>query len=88
MPLTVDVQGGIEIDNGEAQRAMAIDGAGIVYLPLDLVGDDLASGALVQILGDWSLPTLPIHTIHPSRHLVPRRVSAFIEAVAQGLREA
>lgn len=86
-PVTVDVQGGIEIDNGEAQRAMAIDGAGIVYLPLDLVGDDLASGALVQILGDWSLPTLPIHTLHPSRHLVPRRVSAFIEAVAEGLKE-
>ena len=85
--LTVEVGGGIEIDNGEAQRAMAIDGAGIVYLPLDLVGDDIASGALVQILGDWSLPTLPIHTIHPSRNLVPRRVSAFIEAVAEGLRE-
>ncbi|MGB3337321.1 MAG: LysR family transcriptional regulator [Devosia sp.] len=87
MPLTVEVGGGIEIDNGEAQRAMAIDGAGIVYLPLDLVGDDIASGALVQILANWSLPTLPIHTIHPSRRLVPRRVTAFIEAVAEGLRE-
>lgn len=86
-PVTVDVAGGIEIDNGEAQRAMAIDGAGIVYLPLDLVADDLASGALVQILEDWSLPTLPIHTVHPSRRLVPRRVTAFIAAVAEGFRE-
>ncbi|MBE0578277.1 LysR family transcriptional regulator [Devosia sp.] len=87
-PLTVEVGGGIEIDNGEAQRAMAIDGAGIVYLPLDLVSDDLANGALVRILGDWSLPTLPIHTLHSSRHLVPRRVSAFIAAVAEGFRES
>lgn len=87
-PVTVEVGGGIEIDNGEAQRAMAIDGAGIVYLPLDLLADDIASGALVQILGEWSLPTLPIHTIHPSRHLVPRRVSAFIDAVASGLKDA
>ena len=86
VPLTVEVGGGIEIDNGEAQRAMAIDGAGIVYLPLDLVSEDIARGALVQILGEWSLPTLPIHTIHPSRHLVPRRVTAFIEAVAEGFR--
>lgn len=86
-PLTVEVGGGIEIDNGEAQRAMAIDGAGIVYLPLDLVGDDIASGTLVHLLSDWSLPTLPIHTIHPSRHLVPRRVTAFIAAVAEGLRD-
>lgn len=86
-PLTVEVGGGIEIDNGEAQRAMSIDGAGIVYLPLDLVGDDIASGTLVHILSDWSLPTLPIHTIHPSRRLVPRRVTAFIAAVAEGLRD-
>ena len=86
-PVTVEVGGGIEIDNGEAQRAMAIDGAGIVYLPLDLVGDDLASGALVQILSDWSLPSLPIHTVHPSRHLVPRRVTAFVAMVAEDLRD-
>lgn len=87
-PVTVEVGGGIEIDNGEAQRAMAIDGAGIVYLPLDLVDEDIESGLLVQILEQWSLPTLPIHIIRPSRHLVPRRVSAFIDALAEGLREA
>ena len=85
--LTVEVGGGIEIDNGEAQRAMAIDGAGVVYLPRDLVAEDLASGALVELLADWTLPSLPIHTVHPSRHLVPRRVSAFFEAVAEGFRE-
>lgn len=83
---TVEVGGGIEIDNGEAQRAMAIDGAGIVYLPLDLVDDDLAVGRLVRLLPDWDLPTLPIHIVHPSRHLVPRRVQALIQALALGLR--
>ena len=80
--LTVDVQGGIEIDNGEAQRAMAIGGAGIAYLPLDLVEEDLAAGRLVRLLPGWDLPTLPIHTVHPTRHLVPRRVRTFIDAVA------
>ena len=85
-PLTVEVGGGIEIDNGEAQRAMAIDGAGVVYLPRDLVDEDLAAGRLVRLLPEWELPTLPIHTVHPSRHLVPRRVAAFIDAVAEGFR--
>lgn len=84
--LTVEVGGGIEIDNGEAQRAMAIDGAGVVYLPRDLVDEDLASGWLVRLFPDWALPTLPIYTVHPSRHLVPRRVSTFIEAVAEAFR--
>jgi DNA-binding transcriptional LysR family regulator len=80
--LTVDVQGGTEIDNGEAQRAMAIDGAGIAYLPLDLVEEDLQTGRLVRLLPEWDLPSLPIHTVHPSRHLVPRRVRVFIDAAA------
>lgn len=87
-PFTVEVRGNVEIDNGEALRATTIGGAGIAYIPLDLVADDLASGALVVILEEWSLPSLPIHTIHPSRQLVPRRVMAFIDAVAEGFREA
>lgn len=86
--VTVEVAGGVEIDNDEAQRMLAIDGAGVIYLPLDLVSDDIAAGRLVALFGDWQLPTMPIHTVHPSRHLVPRRVSAFIEAVAAEFREA
>lgn len=84
--LTVEVAGGFEIDNDEAQRMLAIDGAGVVYLPRDLVEDDIAEGRLVPLLGDWQLPTMPIHTLHPSRHFVPRRVSAFIAALAEGFR--
>lgn len=87
-PFTVAVEGSIEIDNGEAQRAAALAGAGIICSPLDLVADDLASGALVQVLADWALPTRPIYTVHPSRRLVPRRVTALIEAVAEGLKDS
>lgn len=58
--------------------------AGIAYVPLDLVADDLANAGPVEILQDWTLPSLPIH---PSRQLVPHRVMAFIEAVAEGFRD-
>ena len=83
---TVEVSGGIEIDNGEAQRAAALAGAGIMYSPLDLVDEDLRNGTLVQVLADWPTMTLPIHTVHPSRRLLPRRVTMLIEAFAEGLR--
>jgi DNA-binding transcriptional LysR family regulator len=83
---TVEVAGGIEIDNDEAQRMLAIDGAGVVYLPRDLVEDDIAQGRLVPLLDGWNLPTMPIHVVHPSR-LVPRRVSLFIAALVEGFRE-
>jgi DNA-binding transcriptional LysR family regulator len=83
----VTVNGAVEIDNGEAQREAALGGAGIVYLPLDLVGDDIAAGRLVQVLQDWRTVSLPIQTVHASRSLVPARVGRFIEAIAKGLRD-
>ncbi len=87
-PFTVEVDGRIEIDNGEALRAAAIAGAGIIYCPLDLVADDLREGTLMQVLPDWRTMELPIHAIHPSRRFVPRRVRALIEAVAEELKES
>jgi len=76
--LAVHVGGTVEIDNGEAQRAIAISGGGIIYAPLDLVRDDLAEHRLVQILPAWTLPTLPIHVVYPSRRLLPRAVAALV----------
>ena len=84
---TVEVRGGIEIDSGEAQRAVALAGGGLVYLPIDLVRDDLADGRLVQVLSHWQTIMLPIHVVHPSRRLVSRRVTAFIEALVAGLKD-
>jgi DNA-binding transcriptional LysR family regulator len=83
---TVEVRGSIEIDNGEAQRSAALAGAGIIFSPLDLVEEDLRQGTLVEVLQPWNTFTLPIHTVHPSRRFVPRRVAVLIEAVAAGLR--
>jgi DNA-binding transcriptional LysR family regulator len=85
-PFSVEVSGNVEIDNGEAQRSAALAGAGIIFSPRDLVEDDLKQGTLVEVLKQWNTFTLPIHTVHPSRRFVPRRVNALIEAVAEGLR--
>jgi DNA-binding transcriptional LysR family regulator len=86
-PFTVEVNGNIEIDNGEALRAAALADAGIIYSPRDLVADDLKAGTLVQVLETWQKLELPIQTVHTTRRLVPRRVSVLIEAIADGLRQ-
>jgi DNA-binding transcriptional LysR family regulator len=83
---TVDVEGNVEIDNGEALRMAALQGAGVAYAPLELVKDDLDSGALVEVLAGWRKPTLPIHAVYPSRRFVPKRIGAVIEACARELR--
>lgn len=85
--VVAEIEGQLHIDNGEAQRAAALAGAGIVYLPVDLAGDDIAAGRLVRVLPAWQTLTLPINIVHPSRRLVPRRVTALMDAIALGLKE-
>lgn len=83
--LVAEVRGGLQIDNGEAQRMAALAGAGIAYLPHELVADDLAEGTLSQVLSHWKTLSLPINIVYPSRRFVPRRLKAFMDAIAAGL---
>jgi DNA-binding transcriptional LysR family regulator len=80
-----EVEGGLQIDNGEALRVATLEGAGISYMPVDLVRDDLAAGRLVPILSGWQMLTLPIYLIHPSRR-VPRRVAVLMDTLADELK--
>lgn len=84
--VVAEVDGGLQIDNGEAQLVAALAGAGIVYLPSELVETPLAEGKLVPVLPQWGTMTLPIHALYPSRRLLPRRLTAFVEAIATGLK--
>jgi DNA-binding transcriptional LysR family regulator len=85
--VVAEIDGRLQIDNGEAQKAAALAGAGIVYLPDDLARDDLAAGRLTQVLPQWRTLTLPINIVYPSRRLVPRRVTALMDAITLGLKE-
>jgi DNA-binding transcriptional LysR family regulator len=84
---SIEVRSSIEIDNGEAQRAAALTGAGIIYAPRNLVEDDLRTGALVQVLKSFKTLLLPIHTLQPSRRFVPQRVKVLSAKFAEILRD-
>ena len=42
-----------------------------------------ASGELVHILPDWSNERWPLYAYHPSRHLPPAKVRAFLDFVQE-----
>jgi DNA-binding transcriptional LysR family regulator len=80
--VTVEVSGPIEIDNGEALRAAALAGGGLVYLPLDLAAEDPAAAWFIcpstlrrriSRPGVWSrcLPTGALWP-YPSTRSTPR----------------
>jgi DNA-binding transcriptional LysR family regulator len=83
--IVAEVKGGLQIDNGEAQLVAALAGAGIVYLPTELVSEPLAQGRLRAVLPHWKTLSLPINIVYPSRRFVPRRLRAFMDAIATGL---
>ena len=75
----VEVDGDLMANNGDALRAAAIEGAGIILQPTFIVGDALRDGRLVRLLPEWRIPDLTVHAVYPStRHLAPK-VRGFID---------
>jgi DNA-binding transcriptional LysR family regulator len=83
--IAAKVSGALQLDNDEAQRNIAKQGDGIAHLPIDLVRSDLQDGSLVQLLKNYGTSTMPIHAIYPSRRLLPKRVTAAIDAITTAL---
>jgi DNA-binding transcriptional LysR family regulator len=67
------VSGGFLANDVRAVHLSARTGYGIAYLTLVEVADDLRSGRLVRVLGDFPAPGVPFSLVYPSRrHLAPR----------------
>lgn len=82
-PVTVPVSGRFRSNNLSAVLAAARDGLGIALMPRYVASESLASGKVVEVLGDHTLPEQEIHAVFPSPKLVPGKVSGFV-AFLQG----
>jgi DNA-binding transcriptional LysR family regulator len=81
--VSVQVSGNLRANNGEALRAAAIAGQGVIYQPTFIVADDLRAGTLVTLNLDQ--PTVELGGIYavylPDRQ-PPAKVRAFIDFIA------
>ncbi len=71
----------IVANNAEMLRRCALLGMGVALLPAYLVGDDLASGRLVRLLDDYTLPHVEYSVAYPSRRHLPAKVRTFVDHV-------
>jgi DNA-binding transcriptional LysR family regulator len=79
---SVTVAGSLRTNNGDALRAAALRGVGLVQLPTFIVGPDLARGALERVLGPYEDRSTAIWALYsPTRHL-SAKVRAFIDFLA------
>lgn len=80
--LKVRGQGRCVFNTVAMMREAAIAGVGIVYLPEDLVNEDVQDGRLVRVLEDWCQPRPGYHLYYPSR----RQPSPAFALVVNALR--
>ncbi|WP_209439234.1 LysR family transcriptional regulator [Intestinirhabdus alba] len=75
------VKGQTTFNNTFLMIQAALDDAGIAYVPLDLVAKHIASGALVQVLIDWS-PRFPGYFLYyPDRRHLPAAFERVLDAL-------
>ena len=65
-----------------ALRNAAVAGLGVLQLPLMMVRDELASGALVRLLPGWAPRREIIHAVFPSRRGLLPSVRLLIDHLA------
>jgi len=79
--LRVRVEGQLIFNSAPSILQAALAGQGIAYLPNDWTDGPVASGALVQVLEDWS-PSFPgYHLYYPSRRQQSPALALLVEAL-------
>lgn len=78
----------LRVNNGDTCRAAALAGLGIVVQPTFIVGEDLQTGRLVEILPDWQAEERGVYAVYPTRQHLSRKVRALTEYLAEAFRGA
>lgn len=77
---TVRVDGPLQMNDGGALVTAAVAGVGILRVPRPLVADELASGALVQVLADCVMPPgQSNYAVYPARDFLALKTAAFVD---------
>lgn len=82
----VPVSPRLELSDGWALRAAALEGAGVVQLPAFIIGHDLREGRLVPILTGWQGRPVPLHAVYPDNRQIAGRVRTFVTFLATKAR--
>ncbi len=72
-------------NNGDVLAELAEEGNGVALLPRFIVEDALAEGRLVEILPEWTCPTLWLTLYYPPFEKLPPVVATFSEFVEREL---
>jgi DNA-binding transcriptional LysR family regulator len=78
----------LTVTGPETNVAAACYGLGLIQVPRYRVAQELATGALEEILADFPPTPLPVHVLYSHKHQLSPRLRVFIDWVASQFRGA
>lgn len=75
----------LKANNVFAVRDATLAGLGIAHLPRLVADPEVRSGRLLALLGEWSLPAVPVHALFASSRYLTPKVRAFIDLAAEAM---
>jgi DNA-binding transcriptional LysR family regulator len=81
--IQINATGRLMMDDPSAAVAACVAGQGVFQKLAIGLQPLLSTGKLVQILSRWSDERYPLYAYHPSRHLPPAKVRAFLDFVQE-----
>lgn len=81
----ISVSGDFSANDTMVLLEAALAGRGIVHLPAFSATPQLRSGALVQLMGEYRLPTLGIHALFASRKHLPATTRSLLDFLLEDL---
>jgi DNA-binding transcriptional LysR family regulator len=85
--VTVKVSPRLHTNSGDTCRAVALQHLGVIFQPSFLVGGDLKSGALVQLLPQYRAMALGIYAVYPTRKHLSPKVRLLIDFLIESARK-
>lgn len=71
--VSVPITGRFSTDSGEALRAAAVAGMGVLLQPQELVAEEIQAGRLVRLLPAYEPVARPLHALYaPDRRMTPK----------------
>ncbi|MGR8979232.1 MAG: LysR family transcriptional regulator [Gammaproteobacteria bacterium] len=76
---SISVSGRMQANVADAIRIAALNGLGLVMLPIYIVGRDIEKGRLVPVLDKYVSLPLDIHAVYPHRKYLSAKVRIFMD---------
>lgn len=85
--VSIPITGRFSTDSGEALRAAAVAGMGVLMQPYELVNEELKAGRLKRLLSQYEPVARPLHALYaPDRRMTPK-LRSFLDFAARKFAE-